>query len=66
MHFSSLFFKEDKSALFPKTKPKAPKSIDFPAPVSPVIIEKPLEKSIFNFSIKAKFSIDSDVIIIAE
>jgi len=53
MHFSSLFFKEVKSALFPKTNPKAPNIIDFPAPVSPVIIENPLEKSIVNLSIKA-------------
>ena len=60
MHFSSLFFKEVKSARFPKTIPKAPNNIDFPAPVSPVIIEKPLEKSICNFSIKAKLLIESD------
>ena len=53
IHFSSLFFKEVKSALFPKTSPNAPKIIDFPAPVSPVIVEKPFEKSIDNFSIKA-------------
>jgi hypothetical protein len=39
-------FSEDKSALFPKTRPKAPNKIDFPAPVSPVIIDKPEEKSI--------------------
>jgi hypothetical protein len=43
-----VFFKEDKSALLPKTKPKAPRSIDFPAPVSPVIIDNPEEKSIDN------------------
>jgi hypothetical protein len=42
IHFSSLFFKEVKSALFPKL-PKAPNIIDLPAPVSPVIIENPLK-----------------------
>jgi len=61
-HFSSLFFKEVKSALFPNTNPNAPKRIDFPAPVSPVIIEKPFEKSIVSFSIKAKLLIESDCI----
>ena len=60
-HFSSLFLRELKSARFPKTKPKAPKTIDFPAPVSPVIIEKFSEKSIFSFSINAKFFMDSEV-----
>jgi hypothetical protein len=39
----SLFFKDVKSALFPKTNPRHPNIIDLPAPVSPVIIEKPLE-----------------------
>jgi hypothetical protein len=41
-------FRDDKSALLPKIKPKAPKSIDFPAPVSPVIIDNPEEKSMDN------------------
>ena len=63
MHFSSLFFSEFKSARLPSTKPKAPRSIDFPAPVSPVITENPSEKVTDNFSINAKFSIDKDVII---
>ena len=53
MHFSSLFLSEVKSARFPKTNPIAPKIIDLPAPVSPVIIENPFEKSIANFSINA-------------
>ena len=47
-HLSSPFLSDVKSALFPKTKPKAPKSMDLPAPVSPVIIDKPSEKSIDN------------------
>ena len=47
-HLVDVFFSEDKSALFPKTKPKAPRSIDFPAPVSPVIIDNPEEKLIDN------------------
>ena len=46
MHLVEVSYKEDKSALLPKTKPKAPNKIDFPAPVSPVIIDKPEEKSI--------------------
>ena len=48
MHFLDVSFNEDKSALFPKTNPKAPSKMDFPAPVSPVIIDKPDEKSIDN------------------
>jgi hypothetical protein len=48
IHLVAVSFKEDRSALFPKTRPKAPKSIDFPAPVSPVIIDNPEEKSIDN------------------
>ena len=62
MHFFSLSFKEEESALFPNANPKAPNNIDLPAPVSPVIIEKLSEKFIFNFSIKAKFSIEREVI----
>ena len=58
-----VFFKDVKSALLPKTNPKAPSKMDLPAPVSPVIVENPLEKSMDNFSIKAKFSIESDGII---
>ena len=41
IHLLDVSFNEDKSALLPKTNPKAPKSIDFPAPVSPVIIDSP-------------------------
>ena len=33
-------------ALFPKTNPKAPRIIDLPAPVSPVMIDNPFVKSI--------------------
>ena len=62
-HFSSLFLREVKSARFPKTNPKAPNKIDLPAPVSPVITEKPSLNFTDNFSINAKFSIDKDVII---
>ncbi len=44
MHFPDLFFTLDKSARFPKTNDNPPNKIDFPAPVSPVIIDKPLLK----------------------
>jgi hypothetical protein len=47
-------FKEVKSALFPKTSPKAPNIIDLPAPVSPVIIENPFE-NLLNFLLKHSF-----------
>ena len=53
IHLLDVSFNEDKSALLPKTNPKAPKSIDFPAPVSPVIIDNPEEKSIDNLLINA-------------
>jgi ABC-type sulfate transport system permease subunit len=46
MHFSLYFFKEVKSALFPK-QDLIPNIIDLPAPVSPVIIENPFECLIF-------------------
>jgi len=53
MHFCSLSFKAAKSALFPRTSPRAPNKIDFPAPVYPVIIEKSVEKFISKDSISA-------------
>ena len=40
MHFRVVSFKAVRSALFPNTKPKAPNKIDFPAPVSPVIMDE--------------------------
>ena len=43
------------SALSPKIKRKAPRIIDFPAPVSPVITCKPLFKVISSESMSAKF-----------
>lgn len=46
IHFLEVSFREDKSALLPNTKPKAPNKMDFPAPVSPVIMDKPDEKPI--------------------
>lgn len=52
-HFVFASFKVEESALFPKTKPSAPNRIDFPAPVSPVIIDNPDEKSMFNSLINA-------------
>ena len=52
-HFVVVFFNEDESALLPKTNPSAPNKIDLPAPVSPVIIERPEEKSMCNSLIKA-------------
>jgi ABC-type sulfate transport system permease subunit len=51
IHFSSLFFKEVKSALFPK-QDLIPNIIDLPAPVSPVIV-KILLKIDAQFSINA-------------
>ena len=52
-HFLLVFFNVEESALFPKTKPRAPSKIDLPAPVSPVIIDRPEEKSMCNSLIKA-------------
>ena len=43
------------SALSPKISLKAPKIIDLPAPVSPVITCKPFLKLISSWSINAKF-----------
>ena len=48
MHLTSPFFSVEESALFPKTNPNAPNKIDFPAPVSPVIMDNPEEKSMYN------------------
>ena len=48
IHFSLLFFNEDVSARLPSTKPKAPKIIDLPAPVSPVNMVNPFDRSIVN------------------
>ena len=42
MHFFDLSRFTDKSALFPRIKEIPPTIIDLPAPVSPVITEKPL------------------------
>ena len=53
IHFFVVSFKDYKSALLPKTNPKAPNKMDFPAPVSPVMIDKPDEKSIVNSLINA-------------
>ena len=53
MHLVDVSFNEDKSALFPKTRPRAPNKIDLPAPVSPVIIDKPEENSILKRFINA-------------
>ena len=52
-HFLLVFFKVEESALFPKTKPSAPNKIDLPAPVSPVMIESPEEKSMCSSLINA-------------
>jgi hypothetical protein len=55
MHFLLYFFSDDKSALFPRTKPNAQKKIDFPAPVSLVIVENPSEKRIDIFQSTQSF-----------
>ena len=60
-HFFDLSFKVDKSALFPSTSAKPPNKIDFPAPVSPVILVIPLEKLTSKWSIKAKLAMVSSV-----
>ena len=65
MHFVSLFLSEVKSARLPNAKPKAPRRIDFPAPVSPVIIENPEVNGIESFSMRAKFSMYKEVTIVA-
>ena len=59
MHFKALFLILFKSALLPKTNERAPKIIDFPAPVSPVIDVSPEVKSTQTSSIRAKFFMDS-------
>jgi hypothetical protein len=53
--FFLFIFLKVKSALFPKTRPNAPNIIDLPAPVSPVIIENPFEKSMLNFLLTHSF-----------
>jgi hypothetical protein len=54
MHFF-LYFLKKLNQLFPKTRPNAPNIIDLPAPVSPVIIENPFEKSMLNFLLTHSF-----------
>ncbi len=61
MHFCDLSFKVERSARFPNTKAKPPKTMDFPAPVSPVRHDNPLEKFTSKWSIKAKLRIESSV-----
>ena len=58
-NINKMSFKKFKSALFPRTKDKAPKIIDFPAPVSPVIEVRPESKETSIKSIIAKFEIES-------
>jgi hypothetical protein len=41
------------SALWPRIRERAPSRIDFPAPVSPVIIENPLLNEISRLEIRA-------------
>ena len=57
MHFRVGSKRLDKSARFPKTKDKPPNTIDFPAPVSPVIEVIPSEKWTSKSSMSAKFFI---------
>ena len=52
------------SALAPRTKVKASIIILLPLPVSPISTLKPLPNSIVEFSIKAKFLIDNEFIIL--
>jgi hypothetical protein len=49
-----LFFLK-KISSFSQTRPNAPNIIDLPAPVSPVIIENPFEKSMLNFLLTHSF-----------
>ena len=60
IHFLFLIFKELWSALLPNNSDKAPSIIDFPEPVSPVMILRPLEKLTSKSSINAKFLTDND------
>ena len=53
MHFFDTSLTTDISALFPRISERPPTRIDFPAPVSPVIIERPLLKSTDRSSINA-------------
>ena len=53
MHFDAPFLIAFTSARCPNNNPIAPKMIDFPAPVSPVITEKPDVKLISSLSINA-------------
>ena len=55
--FTFIFDQLPCGRLFPSSKLSAPKIIDFPDPVSPVITEKPFLKSIDKKSIKIKFSL---------
>ena len=52
-HFFEGSFKLVKSALLPNNNDNPPNKIDFPAPVSPVILVIPVLKLISNLSIKA-------------
>ena len=51
------------STLFPSSKLSAPKIIDFPDPVSPVITEKPFLKSIDKKSIKIKYRLAKAILL---
>ena len=53
------FFSKLWSARFPIINDRAFNKIDLPEPVSPVIVENPLKKSISNESINAKFFIET-------
>src|SRR5699024_4217300 len=59
-HLLSGFFKLLRSARLPNSSAKAPSIIDFPAPVSPVIIDKSSSNVRVTSSISAKFLIDSE------
>ena len=64
MHFSAPCLMAFESARCPSSSPMAPRMMDFPAPVSPVITENPLCSSISSLSISAKFLINSLFIIV--
>ena len=61
VHFSAPCLMLFTSARCPITSPSAPSMMLFPAPVSPVITEKPERKSMSSSSISAKFLIYSCV-----
>ena len=60
IHFEAFDLMVDKSALCPKIRDNACNKMDFPEPVSPVSIDKPLSKETSKSSISEKFLIERE------